>query len=232
MFIGNYLLVSRDGHEIVDLVYPNAKYQLLAENVPRVGGATGGILQNSPIICGGFDDNDMFTSSKDCFVIGQPEMKIKMIKKRNYAASVTSNPSRLWIVGCENENGFLSSTEFIKLGQHSVKGPDLPFTISCHCMIQYNEKSIYIIGGYQNGSYSRKTWIVDPTNGFKLVEGPSLNERRAVHGCAKMTINGRTILVAAGGEGEKDFKTLDSVEILDPSENNIWTPGLFLKLIL
>ena len=94
-------------------------------------------------------------------------------------------------------------------------------------MIQYDEKSIYIIGGDQNGSISNKTWIVDPTNEFQITEGPSLNKGRAYHGCAKMTLNGRTILVVAGG-----FGALDSVEILDPSSNNVWTQGLFLKFII
>ena len=63
IFIGKYLIVSRYDHEIVDLLNPNAKHQLLANNVPRVSGATGGLLQNSPIVCGGFDDNSI---SRDC----------------------------------------------------------------------------------------------------------------------------------------------------------------------
>ena len=88
----------------------------------------------------------------------------------------------------------------------------------------------YIIGGFQNGSLSKKTLIVNPKNGFEIKEGPSLNKARFGHGCAKMTLNGRTILVVAGGVDE-DWKTLDSVEILDPSENNVWTPGLYLKFI-
>ena len=53
IFIGKYLIVSEDGHEIVDLLNPTAKYELLANNVPRVDFATGGLLQNSPIVCGG-----------------------------------------------------------------------------------------------------------------------------------------------------------------------------------
>ena len=94
-------------------------------------------------------------------------------------------------------------------------------------MIQYDEKSIYIIGGRRNDLYfSNKTWIVDPTNEFRITEGPSLKKGRAGHGCAKMTLNGRTILVVAGGHG-----ALDSVEILDPSENNVWTQGLYLNFI-
>ena len=79
---------------------------------------------------------------------------------------------------------------------------------------------------FQNGSISNKTWIVDPTNEFQITEGPSLNKGRAYHGCAKMTLNGRTILVVAGGLGAED-----SVEILEPLGNNVWTQGLFLKFI-
>ena len=219
-FIGKYLIVSYNGHEIVDLLNPNAKYQLLANNVPRVNYATGGLLQNSPIVCGGFN----WRFSKDCVVIGQPEMK--MIEERDSAASVVLDQNTLWVVGGYNGNR-LCSTEFIKLGQPSAKGPDLPFTISYHSMIQYDEKSIYIIGGWQNDSrFYNKTWIVDPTNKFKITEGPSLNKGRNGHGCAKMSLNGRTILVVAGGYGAKD-----SVEILDPLGNNIWTPGMFLKSI-
>ena len=104
----------------------------------------------------------------------------------------------------------------------------MPFTIFGHSMIQYDEKSIYIIGGYQNDSLSRQTWIVDPTkfkfNEFHMMEGPPLLVERSSHACAKMTINGSTLLVVAGGISSDG--TLDSVEILDPSSNNIWTPGL------
>ena len=54
-FIGKYLLLSTEGREIVDFLIPNTKYKLLADNVPRVSIATGGLLQNLPInVCGGF----------------------------------------------------------------------------------------------------------------------------------------------------------------------------------
>ena len=57
-------------------------------------------------------------------------MEMKMIEKRDGAASVALDQSTLWIVGGFNGRLDLSKTEFIKLGQPSVKGPDLPFTIS------------------------------------------------------------------------------------------------------
>ena len=212
------------------LLNPKAKYQLLANNIPRVDYATGGLLQNSPIVCGGTDEK--LKTSKNCVVIGQPEMKMEMIGTKERAASVALDPSTLWIVGgkdgrCDLFSNF--STELIKLGQPSVKGPDLPFTISSHTVIQYDKKSIYIIGGIQNGCYSNKTWIVDPTNGFLIKEGPSMNKARSNHGCAKMTVNRKTILVVVGGT---NLGHLGSVEILDPSENNIWIPGLYLKSTL
>ena len=134
----------------------------------------------------------------------------------------------IWYVGGKNHgNKHQSLTHFRPNGGTIVRGPDMPFTICYHSMVQYDEKSIYIIGGMQNGSISKKTWIADPTNGFQIKEGPSLNVGRTDFGCAKMTINGRTILIVAGGMGD-DFKLLNSVEILDPAENNIWTPGLYL----
>ena len=154
-----------------------------------------------------------------------------MIEKRSFAASVELDQRTLLIVGGYNGAYKLRSTELIILGQSSVKGPDLPFAISKHSMIQFDEKSIYIIGGYQNYSFlSNKTWIVDPTNGFQIKEGPSLNKARNSHGCAKMTLNGRTILVVAGGYGNSNG-FLDSVEILDPSGYNVWTQGLYFKFI-
>ena len=114
----------------MDLLNPNAKYELLANNAPRVNWATGGLLQNSPIVCGGWDAQDNI--SRDCVVIGQPEMEMKMIEKRQWAASVALEQNTLWIVGGRDEySNDLISTEFVKLGQPSVKGRDLPFTISC-----------------------------------------------------------------------------------------------------
>ena len=137
--------------------------------MPRVSRATGGLLQALPIICGGLEQ---YSISQNCVVIGKPELETKMIEKRAGAASVVLNPYGLWIVG--GQNGYdLSSTEFIKLGQPSVKGQDLPFSISYHSMIHYDEKSIYIIGGFQNCMRTNKTWIVDPTNWFQIKEGPS-----------------------------------------------------------
>ena len=243
-FLGKFLIISMcKKYEIVDLLEPSTKYELLYDNVPDVEFSVGGLLQKSPIICGG-DCNRIVT--QDCVVIGQPTMNMKMLEKRTEASSVVLNYNTLWIVGGVDGignlysrsmaflegAGALNSTEFIKLEQSSVKGPTMPFSIYGHSMIQYDEKSIYIIGGVQNEEISEKTWIVDPTDGFKLKEGPSLNVERRSHGCAKMVINGRTVLVVGGGLAggfDDRYNKLGSVEILDPLTNEGWTAGSFKK---
>ena len=105
-------------------------------------------------------------------------------------------------------------------------------------MIQYNEKTIFLIGGDQNLATSNKTWIIDPTNGFKIKEGPSLNYARSKHGCAKMVVNGKTLLVVAGGIHGDKYKenpiengidqqeySMHFTEILDPTSDEGWILG-------
>ena len=62
-------------------------------------------------------------------------------------------------------------------------------------------------------NYPHRKFGPFPLNSFQIKEGPCLNNGRCSHGCAKMTFNGITILVVAGGYNGGH---LDSVEILDP----------------
>ena len=140
----------------------------------------------------------------------------------------------LWITGGMQQNRHPhSSTEFVTLSESQlfsrIIGPELPFTIYQHCMIEYDYNAIFLIGGVQNGTgslqersvqHSKKTWIVDPTNGFEIKEGPDLNVARSFHCGGKMVVDGKVILFVAGGEEHgpaSEFNILDSVEFLDPS---------------
>ena len=117
----------------------------------------------------------------------------------------------------------MKSTEFVRVDQEPVKGPDLGFSIKKHCMIQINAFTIFIIGGWLGGgNKSTATWVVDPSNNFRLKEGPSLNVPRNGHSCSKMTINGRVLIVVAGGSDGQSC--LDSVEILDLNYP-VWIQG-------
>ena len=99
-------------------------------------------------------------------------------------------------------------------------------------MVQIDSKTVYIIGGMQNGKVSNKTWIVDPTNDFQIKEGPSLNEARDSHSSAKMKINGKLYIVVAGGMNCGSSTPVPggfekkSVELLDTtSPDQFWEMG-------
>ena len=137
----------------------------------------------------------------------------------SYKNSVVLNPTTLWIVGgYDPDFNHLNSSEFIKLDKPSTIGPELPFQISGHSMIKLSYNAIFIIGGFQNGFISKKTWIIDPSDGFNIREGPSLNTRRYGHSCAKMISNGKIVLMVAGGRDDSSY--LDTVEMLKIDSNS------------
>ena len=94
-------------------------------------------------------------------------------------------------------------------------------------MVRIDSSTVLIIGGFQNGSNSNKVWEVDLSNNFTIKEGPSLNVSRNGHSCAKMILNGKLIIVVAGGNDGKSC--LDSVELLDPHSKDGWILGKYRK---
>ena len=117
-------------------------------DVPQRSGSIGGLIQGQPIICGGYVDNSTnYGFLQDCLVTtSHPNIKINMLKKRTLASSVVLNQDTLWVIGGEDDSHHLKSTEFIKLNQTSVEGPELPFTITSHCAVKYKENKIFFIG--------------------------------------------------------------------------------------
>ena len=157
------------------------------------------------------------------------------------ASCVQLDDTSLWIVGGDNHShDTLKSTEFIALdkctnakdySEETQTGPEIPFSIYDHCILKFNENSIYLIGGEQNDKISNKTWIVDSRKNFQITDGPPLNRKRKGHCCAKFENKaGKILFVVAGGFDGATF--LDSVEILDPLSDQGWKygPNLPLKI--
>jgi len=226
--------------EILDLLEPHLRHDLIHDvpttrvTISRHGlmaryGCVGGLINNEPFFCGGeYDTGNKFN---DGFVVGQPNKKLQMQEKRFGAAGVVFNDSTLWITGGEDGANYLKSTEFVFVNQPPIEGPDLPFAISGHCMVQVDARTIFIVGGSLSTSKSSpvntstKTWMVDPET-FHIQPGPPLNIARSGHSCAKMILNGKVYLVAAGGYDEYRWMgALDSVELLDPTSNKGWILG-------
>jgi hypothetical protein len=108
--------------EVIDLEDANNICQDLEDYPIGVAGAVGGLLnQGDPLVCGGNPDTNV------CHVVNQPGQSSEMLEERVFSASLTLNSSHLWITGGANDNGHLQTSEFVSIGQPSVKGPDLPY---------------------------------------------------------------------------------------------------------
>ena len=214
--------------EIIDLINTKLKSDIVVDVNGSRGGATGGILQNQPLICGGHDDDGDFNIKTNVLLIGMPNNGFEMMIPRTRISSVVLNESIMWITGGLTgsfDGNELKSTEFFSFDRPPVQGPDLQFTVYCHSMVLLNPTTIYLIGGFQNDQRSNNTWIIDPTNDFQIKAGPSLNIARSVHSCSKMRIKGRIFLVVAGGYSNTE--PLDSVELLDTTcPDQGWVIGM------
>ena len=201
--------------------------------------SVGGLLENTPIVCGGTSTSIM----QSCLIFGQSQT-VTMTSKRYGAASVVLNTTTMWVMGGrDNSPGYpyLSSTELISL-EKAVPGPSLKYGYTYNknaafCSVKYNETHVYEIGGYYGHSsstrvYRSNTVIYNPLDNFSSKPGPEMNYRRKYPGCAIMNDGESSVIVVAGGYGCQSSSSShcssidyhDSVEILDPSLGQ-WTMG-------
>ena len=187
-------------------------------------------MQNKPLVGGGYNPRKYGPPigrgySQYCKILCHSDNSlIKMLDTRSKSSCVVIDQTKLYVTGGCIGIG-KKSTEILSLDQFPVKGPELPFSVYSHSMVQINSKTIYLIGGWQDGVTSNKTWIINPINNFDIISGPNLNEARECHSCNKMKINGKIILVVAGGWNNNT--TLNSVELLDTtSTNQGWIKGM------
>ena len=71
-----------------------------------VYGATGGLVSNTPLICGGWN-HDASHASDECHILDGRKLTLNttMILKRTDAASIVLNENTLWITGGEVDLG-------------------------------------------------------------------------------------------------------------------------------
>ena len=112
----------------------------------RTSGATGGLLDGLPVICGG--SNDMIHSiAKD-----QSKFLGQLSVTRSRAASVVLSNNTLWVTGGQDQSGNrLKTTEFVTKDGQTSQGPDLPLPLYGHSIVPLNSGAFILIGGYSNG---------------------------------------------------------------------------------
>ena len=185
--------------------------------------ATGGLVDKTPVLCGGRVDNRATSkcyyhdrNSNSWMVIGN------MSTVRDGAASIVIN-SKLWVMGgsaSDGSGGYPTHTEFIdmKNGGEIISGPPLKEWRSHYCAVALNVNEVMIIGAATSYLY-RKTEIYNTITG-DWRDGPTLNVDRTMSACALFQSslhNNRKVVLVAGGS------RTNTAEILDYSlENAQW----------
>ena len=236
--------------EVLDLLDPNFK-KVIHTNFPLRNDCFGGILNNTPFFGGG-EGGD-----KDVFVLDKSKTKMKLKEARYGAACAKMKDDVYWIFGGINEEGnSLNSTEVVVYessdNSWSVHESatldrdsnhcDMDFQIYGHCVVNFDDQHMFLIGGVTGGNYDpdldeedqeeakvqRSTWFIDMEGFFSLVKPfRIMSKKRKYCQAAVMCSRGRRVIVVAGGHSDRE--TLDSVDIIDPwnqgPEGQGWTPG-------
>ena len=85
--------------KVFDLTNPEKKCQNLDDMNPMIG-ASGGLIDNLPVICGGFIQTT-FDYSNECVFVGGVSTRnpIIMKEKRYLHSAVNLDDGRIWILG-------------------------------------------------------------------------------------------------------------------------------------
>ena len=109
-----------------------------------VEGVTGGIIENTIIICGGWDGG---SNHDACYSLTSEKATLvtHMSVGRYVAASIVINDDTLWVTGGYN-GGSLASTEYVTV-TGTMFGPDLPMALIHHAMVAINSTCSMVIAG-------------------------------------------------------------------------------------
>ena len=213
-----------DSCEVINLASLASTYKNPPNFPATVNAAIGGLgFKENPIICGGYQND---ARSNKCYSLENNDWvsSASMNSVRTSAAAAQLKDGKLLVTGGEDDSGSLNSAEMLTEDGWESNIPSLPATNWGHCMVTVNSTTVMVIGGYQNGQRSGKTFYFT-VGEESWTGGPELKIKRSSHSCGKIRRNKESqemSIIVAGGY---DFSSrLSSVEILDEGSNE-WQTG-------
>ena len=207
--------------EMIDLaIKSDSSCKNWAEFPKDVDSATGGVIKETVVICGGGNSDESFD---ECYSLNGKVAALitQMSTEREYAASLVINGESLWITGGQSFNtGILASSEYIKL-EGGIPGPDLPIPIHSHALVAINKTCSIFIGGGTTGYVTLPTVYYFEHEGKKWNQGPDLMQARRGHASGIVTDEAsydEFVIVTGGGY---NGIMLDSTEILIDNQWNL-----------
>jgi hypothetical protein len=211
--------------EVINLASSASTCKNPPNSPANVFATIGGLgFKGNPILCGG--EQNVVPSNK-CYSLENNEWVslASLNSVRVAAVAAQLKDGKLLVTGgYDGSYSHLNSAEMLTEEGRESNIPSLPVTIAAHCMVTVNSTTVWVIGGYQNGQISRRTFYF--TFGEESwTEGPELKKKRGWHSCGKIRRNKESqemsIIVAGGLDGSS---ILSSVEILDEGSNE-WQTG-------
>ena len=209
-------ITANNGHKktIVIDVNNGTVYDCLLDypDTNGVYGPTYGLINNKPLVCDGNTNNEV----NDCYIFQDAEWKksVSLPERSLYSGSTVINNTLLWIGG-----NYVSYNQKLSLLVDPYEGavqpgPELPYNVGEHCMVNINEDLVMFIGGY-NGTSLDETRIYSFTqNSWEM--GPTLTRARNGPACALITLGSKQVIFIA------DY---DSSEYLALDGTNTWKQG-------
>jgi len=226
-----YVLVTGSGNdadtmEVIDkegknTVCSSAKYPKKWEH------ATGGVIDEKLLICGGEPRRLQYPYPKECYIMGKDMTWSKHadMKAARWRASSTVIQDYLWVTGGIGENRIrLATTEKIYLNGTVEPGINLPDAVSDHCMVEHHN-SVYLLGGFDGRDYRRDVLQFLPEMGFTHSVAQPMIRAKSVFACgifnSKLHSN-RPIMVSAGSYYSAGKKTGEFWDFTNPDAT--WQP--------
>ena len=190
-----------------------------------VDGATGGLIGDTVIICGGWSDGYGYVD--ECYSLSSEKATLvtQMSGLRCCAASIVINDNTLWVTGGFGGSlgsDYGASTEYVSM-TGTMLGPDLPIPLDNHAMVAINSTFSMVIGGENHNDYSVSTFFFDH-NEAEWINGPSLIQARILQAAGTVTdeVTDEHFIALTGGYNGNGQWSLDSTEIL---QNGEWVQG-------
>ena len=208
--------------EIVDLTVNGGNMCYNWPVFPNID-ATGGLIGNTVMICGGVHHECYTLTSKKATLVTHGVVTYMSVGRWN-AASIVLNDNTLWVTGGSLYMTLdpIASTEYMTVSG-KMPGPDLPMDLHGHAMVAINRTCSMVIGGaeWYSWDFSASTYYYDH-NGDEWINEHSLMQARFNHAAGIVTdeVTDEHFIAVTGGEGYSGY--FDSTEILKDGE---WVQG-------
>jgi hypothetical protein len=134
-------------------------------------GAAGGVINNTPIICGGYISSGSPRVQDSCYRFNANTNSWNLhctMTARRYSHAATVINDSLFISGGYDGSNYLASTEFIHADGSVTSGPNLQVGRRGHCMVTLHDSKVIIIGAGSPSSLRKNVLVYDPAKSKEL----------------------------------------------------------------